>query len=278
MKKTVFVLPVAVLLLFSACVEEKVIPKISIETEGARENFGEKIVITPMDDSVKISRGKITLTPDKENTVYTVSGYFNGQIESNTKNTVIKLQNAWLENTSGKPAIRANAKTEVSSVKDSTNYIISRGRSFLKTAALLSKRGLVLGGSGTLYIKGKICHAVEAEDVKIKGSGFFYLEGTKRGSALTCENLTVENDKSFTAYFLNAKNGIKADRTIKIGSGNFHLYNNGTALKTDSDEKSPRQVQAITLSGGKFYLFENGIFVNQETALDASGAEIFNLN
>ena len=77
---------------------------------------------------------------------------------------------------------------------------------------------------------------------------------------------------------MNAKNGIKADRTIKIGSGNFHLYNNGTALKTDSDEKSPRQVQAITLSGGKFYLFENGIFVNQETALDASGAEIFNLN
>ena len=258
----------------SSCVETFT-PKMEIDAESAKSSYLNALQISPMDDSVKVEKGKITIAPKEEDSVYIISGYFKGQIKINTKNTVLKLANAYLENDSGKPAILAKAKAEISSMKDSENYIVSRGRSFAKKGAVEAERGLVLGGSGTILIKGEVCHAVEAEDVKIKGSGVFYLEGTKRGSALTCETLEVEKDKTFSAFFLNAKNGIKADQTISIASGNFHLYSNDTALKTDTARDSPKKPHGITLSGGKFYLAENANFAQtDENAFDASGAEI----
>ena len=274
MKKIGFLISILSILLLSSCVENSA-PKMEIDTESAKSSFGKEISISPMDDSVRVSKNKIVISPDSENVTYIISGYFNGQIVVNTKNTELKLANAFIENTSGKPAIKANAKTEISTAKNTENFIVSRGRSFSKNAALSSSRTLILGGSGTLNIKGKICHAVEAEDVKIKGSGVFFLEGTKRGSALTCESLEIEKDKTFTAFFLNSKNGIKADKTMSISSGNFHFYNNETALKTDTKKESPKQAHGIKLSGGKFYFVENTNFViTDDDAFDATDAEI----
>lgn len=269
MKKSVFFFVGVMTLLFSTCVEETVPSKITIDTMSEKKSYGEKIAISPLDDSVTITRGKITLAPHEENVTYTISGYFAGQIVSTTKNTIIKLNNAYLENMAGRPVIRCSAKTEISTAKNSTNYIVSRGRSFSKIGAIQTKRALVLGGSGTLYVKGSICHGIEAEDVKLKGTGIFYIEGTRRGSALTCESLSVEKEKSFAAYFLNAKNGIKADDTISIQSGNFHLYNNGTAFKTDLSKQSSDKSHAVSLTGGTFYLYKNAslyetdVFVNE---------------
>ena len=244
------------MLAICACTENFT-PKMEIDAESAKSSFKNEILISPMDDSVKINGNKIKISPKSEDSTYTISGYFDGQIKVETKNTVIKLKNAYLENSSGKPAILAKAKIEISTTKDSTNYIVSRGRGFAKNAALQSKRSLILGGSGTLFIKGGICHAVEAEDVKIKGSGVLYLEGTKRGSALTCESLEVERDKTFTAFFLNAKNGIKADKSILIQSGNFHLYDNENAFKTDITKSSTAKTHTVTLKGGSFFISGN---------------------
>ena len=260
-------------LILSSCMEQKPNTKISIDTENSRESYGKTVSIEPRDDSVKIQRGKITLSPRQENTIYTISGYFNGQIIVKTKNTILKLDNAFLENTSGKPAIKANAKTELSSAKDSTNYIVTSGRNFSKIGAISADRSLVLGGGGTLYVKSMVAHAIEAEGVKIKGSGNFYFEGTEKGSALNCDSLEVEKDKNFTAYFLNSKNGIKADKHIKVESGNFHLYNNFTAIKVEP--KSQIVPEGVVLSGGKYYLFENRNFISApENTVNTTGAEI----
>jgi len=255
MKKSFLVISLFSIFLFFSC-EKEAAQRLEIDAESVKALFNKKISIEPMDD-VKISGNKITLSPHSEGTTYTISGYFDGQITVNTKNTILKLKDAYLENSSGKEAVIAKAKTEISTGKDSTNYIVSRGRGFSKKAALEAKRTLVFGGSGTLFVKGSVCHAVEAEDVKIKGSGVFYFEGTKRGSALTCQSLEVEKDKNFSAFFLNSKNGIKADQSILINSGNFHVYSNKFAFKTDTKDNAPKKTHSIKLLGGFFDLAEN---------------------
>ena len=253
--------------------------KLNINASDAKKSYGEKITITPNDKTVSVSKNKIVLMPKKEGVEYTISGYFNGQIVNKTKNTVIKLNNAFIENTSGEAAIYGEAKTELSSGGGSKNYVVSSGKSSSKTAAIQCKKNLEIGGSGTLYAVGDVYHAVKADDVKIKGSGNFYLQGTKEGSGINCENLIVEKDKTFKAYIVNSKNGVKADFTINIASGNFYLFDNKTALKTDTKKDDPKSPHSITLSGGNFFLERNeALYKTEENAYKASGAKITEKN
>ena len=241
--------------------------KVAINLKNAKKSYTEKIKITPMDDTVKISAKTITLTPKSEGAEYMISGYFEGQIINKTKNTVLKFNNAYIENNSGEAAIFCEAKAEISSAKDSVNYIVSNGKNKNKTGALQSKKNLVLGGSGTLYVVGNVCHGIKADDTKIKGIGKLYAQGTKNGSALTCDSLAVTKEKSFSAYFINSKNGIKADNTIEIQSGNFYFYDNKTALKTDTAKDNPKAKHSITLSGGTLRFAANE--KNHSTEKDA---------
>ena len=272
--KRLILLPAAlVLLALAGCVGQGAAPKLAISAHEARARYKDTpLTVTPM-DAVTVTRHTVTIAPAQENVEYTISGYFNGQIVTTTKNTVLRLQDAYLENTAGKAAVRCEAKASVSAAKGSTSYIVSGGRSASKNAALQGKRTLVLGGAGTLYVRGNVCHAVEAEDVKIKGTGAFYMQGTRNGSALNCESLEVEPEKTFTAYFLNSKNGIKADRTITVASGTFCLYDNGTALKTDTAADSKKHAHAITLTGGTFRTHANGtLYATEAGAYTAAGA------
>ena len=244
-----------------------------IDINHARKNYGDLLVISPMDDGVKVSKDTIILSPVEEGVEYTFSGYFCGQIVNTTKGTIIKLKDVYIENKDAKPAITSEAKLEISVAKGSENYIVSRGRSYSRNAALRSKRALVLGGGGNLYVKGKIWHGAEAEDMKIKGSGNFYFEGTRKGSALKCDSLSVEEGKGFCAYFMNSKNGIKAERTVNLASGNFYFYNDGTGIKTATSEEKPDKAHAITLTGGYFYA--SGVkkpYSTDEGAFTNSGA------
>ncbi|MBQ4378964.1 MAG: carbohydrate-binding domain-containing protein [Treponema sp.] len=232
---------------FPGC--EKEIPhKTEIDADSVKSSFQRALLISPLDEGVEVLGRKIIIIPAEEGRTYELSGYFNGQIIVAAKNTELKLNGAYLENTSGREVIIAKAKTEISVVKDSTNYIVSRGRNLTKKAAVEAKKTLVLGGSGTLYVKGSVCHALEGEDVKIKGSGAFYFEGTGRGSALTCESLEVEDGKTFSAYFLNSKNGIKVDKSLSIKSGNFYIWSNKTPVKTGKNIPE----DALLLSDAKF--------------------------
>ncbi|MCR5698079.1 MAG: carbohydrate-binding domain-containing protein [Treponemataceae bacterium] len=235
-----------------------------IDVDGARKRYQSKVSVSPMDSGVKIEEGKIILQAKNEDFIYTISGYFNGQIINKTKNTEIKLKNAFIENTDGLSAIYGEAKTKVSSVQDSVNYVVSSGKDQSKSGALHCKKNLVLGGSGSLYVVGEVYHAVKADDVKIKGSGTFYFKGTSKGSGINCQSFTVEKDKTFKAYFLNSKNGIKADSTINIASGSFSFQNNETALKTDLTEESPDLPHSIILAGGEFFSTGNGTFYETE--------------
>ena len=247
----------------------------TIDVGNARKSFSNTVTVTPKDNSVIISKEKIILAPKKEGTVYTISGYFNGQIFNKTKNTVIKLSDAFIENSSGGAAIYGDAKTEISSVNGTVNYVVSSGKSPDKTAAFQCKKNIEIGGSGTIHFVGNACHAVKGDDVKLKGSGILYFQGTSEGSGINCENLIVEKEKSFKAYFLNSKNGIKADHIIDVSSGNFFFTGNKTALKTDTKKDDPKSPHSITLSGGMISLSANETFYKTEqNAYKAKGAKI----
>ena len=233
------------------------------------------MTVYPNDKTVTITKDKIILAPKKEGVEYTISGYFLGQIVNKTKNTCIKFNRAFIENNSGEAAVYGEAKTEISTFANTENYVVSNGKNSAKVAAILCKKNLELGGSGTLFAIGDVYHAVKADDVKIKGSGTFYLQGTKEGSAINCENLLSEKNKTFSAYLINSKNGVKADFTIKIASGNFYLYNNKNGFKTDTRKDDPKNPHGITLSGGTITTEGNEIFYKtDEKAYKANGAKI----
>lgn len=257
MKKLIICFSAISAFVFFSCVKTVQDNRISINSISAKSEYGAQLVIVPMDETVTIKGNTIILAPKKENMHYTFSGYFNGQIISKTKNTVIRLKDAFIENTANKPAILAESKTEISAAKNSINYVSASGHGYSRTAAVKSKRGLLIAGGGTLYINGKHSHGIEAEDLKIKGSGTYYVSGTKNGSAISCKTLVVDPEKTFSIYLLNSKNGIKAEKTIDIASGTFYLYENITALKTGTSKNSPDNAHGIHLSGGEFHTYGN---------------------
>ncbi|MBR1714475.1 MAG: carbohydrate-binding domain-containing protein [Treponema sp.] len=247
----------------------------AIDIDGARQSYGRTLTITPSDRTVTIAEDRIVIAPKKEDVTYTISGYFNGQIVSRTKNTVLKFSNAFIENDKGLPAVYCEAKTEISTAAGTVNYVVSSGDSSEKAAAIHGKKNMALGGSGTLYAVGRVYHGIKADDVKIKGSGNFYLQGTDKGSALNCRSLTVEKGKTFKAYFLNSKNGVKADDSILIQSGSFFMQNLGTAFKTDTKEDAPKTQHFIRLTGGS--VVASGVKNLHKTeggAWQASGASV----
>ncbi|WP_407427288.1 carbohydrate-binding domain-containing protein [Treponema sp.] len=254
--------------------------KVTVETEKFRTFYGDKIFIAPNDSGVKITKDKIIFEPQKEGVEYTINGYFKGQIINKTKNTVLKLNKVYLENSSGEPVIYGEAKTEISTTKDTKNYVVSSGNQDAlaksKPAAIQCKKNLELGGSGTLYIVGNVYHAVKADDVKLKGSGEFYFQGTKKGSCINCENLIVEKDKKFKAYLVNSKNAVKADFTIKIQSGSFYIWNNETAFKTDTKKDDGQKNHSIAITGSAmvFTTPDTNLYETEKNAYKADGASI----
>lgn len=251
----------------------------AINPSEKKKDYHSPLSVSPMNEGVSVSEKLIVFQPKKEGVEYTISGYFEGQIINKTKNTCIKLNKAYIENTKGEAAILGEAKTEISSFAGSENYLVSSGKSEKKPAAIQCRKNLELGGSGTIYVLGNVYHAVKADDVKLKGSGTYYLQGTKEGSAINCENLIVEKDKTFKVYLLNSKNGIKADFKISIASGNFYFYDNKTALKTDTKKEDPKNPHGITLSGGTIWLLGNeNFYKTDENAYKAKGTKISEVN
>ena len=225
----------------------------AIDYSEKKKDYHSPLSVSPMNEGVSVSENQIVFQPKKEGVEYTISGYFKGQIINKTKNTCIKLNKAFLENSSGEAAILGEAKTEISTFAGTENYVVSSGKSEKKTAAIQCKKNLEIGGSGSLFVAGNVYHGIKGDDVKLKGSGKLYARGTKEGSAINCENLIVEKEKLFTAYLTDSKNGIKADFSIKIESGTFHFYDNKTALKTSTRKEDPKNNHLISLSGGTFY-------------------------
>ena len=101
--------------------------KITIDSEAVRKNYAKKVTVSPTDKSVSIKNNVINISPKKEEVIYTISGYYNGQIINKTKNTVLKFKNAYIENNNGQPAIYSEVKLELSAAQGTENYIISSG-------------------------------------------------------------------------------------------------------------------------------------------------------
>lgn len=240
-----------------------------MDYEKAKANYTDEIKIKKTnittEDSVLYTKedGVITFNTataenKDEDMEITISGYFKGQIVNNVKELVINLKNAYLENEDA-PAIVCNKKTEISAKKETENYIITTGGPVEKTGAVLADKKLKFGGSGTCYIIDSLCHGIKGDEVEFKGSGKYYIQGTKDGSAVNCNEFIIEEDeeKTVTVYFYNAKNGIKADNSIDIQDGNLYFYGNKTALKTDKagDGEDPKTITlancTITTEGVK---------------------------
>jgi hypothetical protein len=249
--------------------------KITIDSAAAKESYGNKISISPMDKSVSIKNNVITISPKHEEVVYTISGYFNGQIIIKTKNTELKLKNVYIENTKGLPAIYSEVKFELSAVQGTSNYILSSGKNDSKIGAIYCKKDLNIGGSGNLSLTGNIYHAVKADDIKMKGSGNYYFKGTSKGSSINSRSFIVESEKSFNCYLLDSKNGIKADNSIEISSGSFYFYNNKVALKTDTSQDDSSSPHFIKLNGGTIYLSSiEKVYSTEEKGYKSAGAKI----
>lgn len=255
---------------------------IEIDYESIKANYGNFEISGGLYDET--TEGVIILTPKLEKTEYKISGYYNGQIVNTVKNTIITLNGAYLENSSGEPAILSSKKLEISMKKDSVNYIISTGTSAEKNAAIVcydsvaaSSKNLELGGSGTGYIVGNICHGIKADEVKAKGTGVYYISGTANGSGINCNTFLIEAEKSISLYLLNSKNGIKADKNISISSGSLYFSDIGTCLKTDTSKDDGSSEHSITLencsiftrnvSSDGLYKTEAGNFISGETVV-----------
>ncbi len=185
---------------------------------------------------------------------YTLTGTFDGQIINKTKATVLNLNGVTLTNTNA-PAIYGEKKIELSPKKKTTNTITVTGDSTEKVAAVYCKKAIEIGGSGTLNISGNIYHGVKGGDVKLKGSLTLKIDGIKSspypdGSAINCETLLVEEEKTFTATLKNYKHAIKADKTIDIASGTFNVENVEVLMKTETVTTDPDKEHHIKISGG----------------------------
>lgn len=247
--------------------------KINIDYKSAKSSYG-KISISPMDKTVTVGTDTITFAPKKEGVTYTISGYFKGQLINKTKNTVLKFNNAYIENTEGRPAVYGDAKIEISSTLGSNNYIISSGTGE-KNGAIHCKKNLELGGSGTMNVVGNVRHGIKGDDIKMKGSGIWYVQGTKNGSAINSRSFLAEREKTFKAYFVNSKNGIKADNTVSISSGNLFIYDNETGFKTDTKKDDPANPHSIRLAGGVIHTLGNKTFYETEqNAFNDKGAKV----
>lgn len=261
MKKALIIFSAVLSFSLSSCIEHKIPAKLTIDTES-HDSFGE-FSITPMNESVTFSAHDITIKSETEGVSYTISGYCNGQITVKTKNTRLILNNAFIENTRGKAAVKSTAKLIVEAAEGSRNFIVSSGRNFSKSAALQSKQDLILDGSGELYVSGSTYHGAEAEDVLIKGKGPFFFQGSWKGSALSCESFSAQKVEDASCFFINSKNGIKAEQTIDISCGTFHFYNNTTALKTERSKNDGKK-RGITLKGGQFHIHANSTLVHTD--------------
>lgn len=206
---------------------------VEIDYESKKNTYGSEFTITGGDYTEE--NGVITLTNAKA-IEYTFSGYYKGQIKSSVKETVLVLSNFYIENTNGEPAIKGSKKIIVKSAADTVNYVVSSGENLdgKKVGAIDCDKKVVLDGSGTLNVVGSVYHGIKCDDSEIKSSGKIYLQGTGKGSALNCENLSVADDVDVTMYLINSKNGIKADGTIDIKAGTYNLYKLTCGFKTDT--------------------------------------------
>ncbi|MCQ2584001.1 MAG: carbohydrate-binding domain-containing protein [Treponema sp.] len=171
---------------------------------------------------------------------YTLSGDFEGQIVTTTKGTVLKLNGANLSNKDA-PVISAPLKVEIKTLKDTENTITTTGTKDEnnKTGAITGEKKVEIGGAGLLTVSGNVKHGIRGNEVEIKGSGTITVSATDVGSAINCNKFTVEalnkddEPHSFTANLKDSSNGVKADKSISIGSGTFKLSNLKTGFKTD---------------------------------------------
>ncbi|MCQ2591914.1 MAG: carbohydrate-binding domain-containing protein [Treponema sp.] len=224
--------------------------------ESQKTKYGE---LTITGGSYKNEDGIITLgAPDEENLEmeFVISGYFNGQIINTTKNAKLTLNNAFIENTSGNPAILGQQKTLISLAKDTTNYLITKGGESSKNGVITcydsvadKSKNMELGGSGTAYIFAETGHGIKADDAEFKGSGTYNIIGNSDSSAVNCNTFTIKADKSVVLNLKDAKNGIKADKNITIASGTVNISNATTGLKTDTLKDDGQDIHFITVTG-----------------------------
>ena len=76
---------------------------------------------------------------------------------------------------------------------------------------------------------------------------------------------------------MNSKNGVKADGTINIQSGEFYLSNLETGFKTNTIKDLPKEEHGITLSGGTFHTDKvTALHSTDKNAYKDSGAKFLN--
>lgn len=188
---------------------------------------------------------------------YTLSGDFKGKIIATEVETVIKLNESKLSNVNDSVFQMGviEGVLELSAKENTTNIIEITGDydEENKIGAITSTgkdSKVKIGGSGSLLVSGTVNCGIKSKKVEVKGSGTFTVSGAPKGSAINCNNFTVDPDRTFTLNLKDSKNGIKADKKINIQSGTFNLSNLETGFKTDAGGK-------ITIAEGVVVNYDN---------------------
>ena len=205
--------------------QEKFTINLDIDLAAKKAGFGE-VTVTSDSTEFTMADGIITLSPKEEGVEFEISGYFNGQIVNNTKNTILKLNNAFIENTAGDPAILSSQKLEISTAADSENFVVSSSKNaaiYCYDAVKDKSKNLELGGSGICYVYGTGKHGIKADEIKVKGSGVYYASGAS--SAYNCNTFVIGADKTVTVVAHNSTNGIKADNENNQKNSKKHCLN-----------------------------------------------------
>lgn len=257
----------ALLTFFTSCSNNSKTPESNPEKTPAGPTDEKTFSIEGENDISTYTEENGVITLSKEGTEdnppkYILKGDFKGKIVAQTKGTVITLNGVNLSNENA-PAIEASKKIEIKVGKETVNKITVTGEysDDNKIGAITGEKKVELGGSGILEVSGGVCHGIKANDMEVKGTGTYTVIGTTNGSAINCNNFEVGEGKNFTLNLKNAKNGIKADKSIKILSGTFNLSNLKTGFKTDDDVETETgiEVHPITIADDAEVNFEKDV-------------------
>ena len=230
--------------------------------DGYFETESKDVVITCLSgtqNAYKLEGNTLTFTAVSENSIYSLSGKFSGNIVIDTGDSYkfdLELHGLSLVSTSANPiTVKTGDKVTIKAKKDTKNYIYDN-------------RPAIDSADETLY-----SGAIHSEvDLEISGKGELTVISEKNNGIHSKDDLEVKN---LTLYIACIDNSLKGNDSVVIENANTTLIAaGGDCIKTSSSDISTKGAQrgSISISGGTHNLYAacDGIDAAYNVTIDDS--------
>ena len=230
--------------------------------DGYFEGESKDIVVTCLSGTqtaYQLEGNTLTFTAISENSVYSLSGKFSGNIVIDTGDSYkfdLELHGLSLVSTSTNPiTVNSGDKVTIKAKKDTENYIYDN-------------RAAIDSADETLY-----SGAIHSEiDLEISGKGELTLISEKNNGIHTKDDLEIKN---LTLYIACIDNSLKGNDSVTITDATTTLIAvGGDCIKTSNSNISSKGAQrgSISISGGThtFYAACDGIDAAYNVTIDDS--------